>query len=80
MLLALLVAERHPRSRALAALSALFIVGVLGEVDTLGVVRRPRSDPISTVFVALELALPVAMLAATRRRDGLGRYRQITAL
>jgi hypothetical protein len=74
MLGALLVGAQRGRHDVVGLLSALFIVGILSEPDTWEALRRPRSDPPSTVCVAAEIALPTlllaeALLAASKQGD-----------
>jgi len=67
MLITLLVASRRQRTNLVTALAVLFVVGVLGERDTYAVMRRPTFEPLSTLCVVLEAALPLAMLDHCRR-------------
>lgn len=69
MLGALVISARSGRTDIVRLLSALFLVGILGEPDTWSVVRRPRSDPLATACVALEILLPVALLQKSIRLD-----------
>lgn len=62
MLGALVISARSGRTDIVRLLSALFLVGILGEPDTWSVVRRPRSDRLATACVALEIVLPAALL------------------
>jgi len=66
MLLALLIAARRDRPDVTRALAMMFLVGIAAEVDTWATLRRPTSDPISTMCVALDIALPATMLGAAR--------------
>ncbi len=67
ILITLVVAERTGRSGLVKALSALFLIGIAAEADTLATLRHPSKDPLSTTCVVLDVALPAAMLVAVRR-------------
>lgn len=69
MLGALVISARRGRTDLVRLLSALFLMGILGEPDTWSVVRRPRSDRLATACVALEIALPGALLRESMRRS-----------
>ena len=70
MLIALILAEHREREDVIAVLAPLFLLGLLGEADTMHTVRGPTADPMSTICVVLEAALPLAMLrhGVTNRR------------
>jgi hypothetical protein len=67
MLLALLVARRRGRYDLIEALSVLFLIGIAAEADTVPTLLHPREDPMRTACVALDVALPAAMLVAVHR-------------
>lgn len=74
MLGALLVGAQRGRHDVVGLLSAMFLVGILSEPDTWETLRQPRSDPLSTVCAASEIALPTLLLTGTllaisRKRD-----------
>ena len=66
MLAALAVAARRGRDDIVRMLAMLFVVGIAGEVDTWATLRRPAADPLGTACVALDAAIPAAMLWGTR--------------
>jgi hypothetical protein len=71
---ALHVGAQRGRHDVVGLLSAMFIAGILSEPDTWEALRRPRADPLSTVCVASEIALPTllladALLAVSRQRE-----------
>jgi hypothetical protein len=70
MLAALVAAATRERAGVVRLLSAGFLVGILGEVDTWSVVRRPTSDPVAAACVAGYLALPAVMLVSAGSRSG----------
>jgi hypothetical protein len=63
MLVALVIAARRGRVDAVRLLSAIFIVGILGEPDTWAALRRPSGDPLGTACAGLYIALPGALIA-----------------
>lgn len=65
MLGALVVAAHRDRRGPVRGLSAGFLVGILGEVDTWSTIRRPRSDPVAAACVAAYLVLPTLLIAGT---------------
>jgi hypothetical protein len=67
MLIALAVAAHSRRDDIVLVLSAMFIVGIVGEPDTYRALRRPVVDPISSTCAALDAALPAAMAASALR-------------
>ena len=66
MLVALLVAGRRGRNDIVRMLAMLFIVGIAGEVDTWSALRKPTADLLATACVALNAALPAAMVWRSR--------------
>jgi hypothetical protein len=67
MLIALALAAHRHRNTAVATVSAIFLLGVVGEPDTYEAVRRPTADPIGSTCAVLELALPAAMVCSAVR-------------
>jgi hypothetical protein len=67
MLAGLVISARGGRNDIVRLLSAIFLVGILGEPDTWSVVRRPRSDRLATACVILEIVLPAALLRESNR-------------
>ena len=65
MLVAFVVSAYQGRIDVVRILSTVFIVGILGEVDTWTTLRRPGSDPLSAVCVLADLALPIAVIWST---------------
>jgi hypothetical protein len=66
MLAALVIAERRGRPDVIAVLSGLFVVGILGEVDTWHAVRAPGADPVATACVVAYVLIPAALVATAR--------------
>ncbi len=64
----LVISARRGRIDIVRLISALFLVGIMGEPDTWSVVRRPRSDRLATACVALEFLLPAALLRQSMRQ------------
>ena len=62
MLAALVVAGRCDRNDIVRRLAILFIVGMVGEVDTWTTLRKPTADLVTTACVVLDVALPAAMM------------------
>jgi len=62
MLAALVGSAASERAGVVRLLSAGFLIGILGEVDTWSVVRRPASDPVAAACIAGYLVLPAVML------------------
>lgn len=67
MLAALVIADRRGRDDVVRVLSAMFVVGILGEADTWTMLRRgPRSDPIAALCAAFYVVLPATLMWQTR--------------
>ncbi len=64
MLVAVVVAGLRHRSDIVRTLAMLFIAGIAGEVDTWTTPCKPIADPLATVCVLLDVALPTAILRA----------------
>lgn len=64
LLAALALAELRSDRQRRRALALVFAVGVLGEPDSWRALANPRDEPATTVLVALDLAMPLAMLLA----------------
>ncbi len=62
LLVALALAELRSDRRWRHALAIVFAVGVLGEPDSWRALAHPRDQPATTFLVALDLAMPLAML------------------
>lgn len=65
MLVALTVASRRERRDVVRLLAATMVIGVIGEADTWTTIRRPRTDPIATACVVLDIVLPAALIWQT---------------
>ena len=68
MVAAMVWAERRDRPDVTRALAALFVVGILGEVDTWSTLAHPRRSPFTTALVALDLILTISIQAEARAR------------
>ena len=55
------------RDRIVWLLAAMFITGILGEVDTWADLRDPIADPIATARVTAYVLIPIGMIYATSR-------------
>jgi hypothetical protein len=66
MLGALAVGARRDRADVVGAIAVLMVAGILGEPNTWETLRRPRTDPLSTMCVLLQIALPVRLARLTR--------------
>ena len=67
MLAALGAADRRGRTDIVRLLAALFIIGILGEVDTWANLRDPTADPIATACVTAYVLIPAGMIYAASR-------------
>ena len=66
MLCMFVFATWRQRSAVVGALCILALVGIAGEPDTWSLVRHRPDDAVSAACVALEAALPIAMLLENR--------------
>ena len=60
------------RDRIVWLLAAMFITGILGEVDTWADLRDPPAEPIATACVTAYVLIPVGMIHATSRAGARG--------
>lgn len=66
MLAALVFAGRRGRNDMVRMLATLFVVGILGEVDTWTTLRQPTADVLATACVVLDVVLPAALVWRSR--------------
>jgi len=70
MLAALVAADRRGRTDLVRLLAAMFIIGILGEIDTWADLSDPTAAPIATACAAAYVLLPAGMIYATSRTRG----------
>ena len=69
---ALVISAERDRTGVVGVLAALMVAGILGEPNTWKTLRQPGTDPLSTVCVVLEIALPAKLAWDTSHHSAVG--------